>query len=127
MDRGAKIGLGARHHPAVDDHQVEDRKIGLFALGEPLFAGVRPMGGEIGGEGPAARAGAGVHGQMPTSETCGEARIAEHVVEQKVGPLTRQPGDGQSEARQRQGGQLDQTAAIHVLSLRRVTGVERGL
>ena len=88
MNRGAKVGLRARHHPAVDHYHVQRSEIGADAFAQATFCCRRRAGGKLGSERPAAPAGSLVPGMMQASDMRSKAGIAEQIVEQQIGPMT---------------------------------------
>ena len=115
MDGRAKVGFGPGHHPAVDHDQIERFEIGVDALLQMPPAGSRPKGSEFGRQCPASGTGSFVPGQADLADACGQSGITEKLGEKRVGPRSDKAGDGGSQARKRQGCQLDQMTTVHFL------------
>ena len=89
MDGRAEIGLGACHHPAVNDNDVQRSEIGLGALTQILLHSWQRMNGKVGKQFSAARGGFSFLRLVDLADMGGKARITEQIAEDVVGSKAR--------------------------------------
>lgn len=122
MDRGAKIGLRARHHPAVGHNHVKGGEIRLTALPKLLGPRRSAHAADLGDQRSAARASSGISSLVKAAELRGQAVVAEQVLKNLMGAKRTKPSRRNGETGQREGGQLDQMASFHFLPLPQAVG-----